>query len=189
MKKVLLMSVLITAGIVVCSCGQKKPNTASGTGNITAKKTDSPATISNGPANGTYNASGTISFTAGGADYSCTISKVIAASTSITIQTSTADVKTNGSLVITCYTATSAVNTGTYTAASSETISSVTFIDKAVTPHTATAATPGSDCTVNITALTSTSIIGTFTATVLTPIDKSSLSITNGVIDCTITSN
>jgi hypothetical protein len=35
--------------------------------------------------------------------------------------------------------------------------------------------------------VTSTSIKGTFSATVFKPIDNSSLSITEGVIDCTIT--
>ena len=182
---------LITVGILVCSCGQKNPKTTSNTNN-NAKSTTNNNTVSNtgnnGPADGTYNASGTITFTAGGINYSCSISKVITASTSLTIQTSTADVKTKGSIIITCYTATSAIITGTYTAASSENISSVTFIDKNVTPYTSTAITSGSSCIVNITSLTLTSIKGTFTATVLKPIDNSSVSITAGVIDCTITS-
>jgi hypothetical protein len=173
MKKTLFISMLITVGIIICSCN-KKDNTTSKT--------------NNGPANGTYNASGTISFTAGGVNYSCPISKVIAASTSLTVQTSTADQHTTGSIFVTCYTATSAITTGTYTASSSATISSVSFIDKTVTPFTATATTSGSSCTVNITALTSTSIKGTFTAIVLPALSGSSVSITNGVIDCTITS-
>ena len=140
----------------------------------------------NCPANGTYNATGTITFTAGGTKYVCSISKVIAASTSITIQTSKSDVKTNGSLVITCYTAKSAITTGVYSASSSGTISSVTFIDKTVTPFTATAMTTGSSCSVIITSLTSKIIKGTFIATVLKPLDNTKLNITDGVIDCTI---
>jgi hypothetical protein len=190
MKKALFISVLITVGIIVCSCGQKNPKTTSGTTNPVTSTTNNNNVSNagnNGLANGTYIASGTITFTAGGMNYSCSISKVIAASTSLTIQTSTADVKTSGYISITCYTATSAIITGTYTASSSETISSVSFIDKNVTPYTSTAITSGSSCTVNITSLTSTSIKGTFTATVLKPIDNSSLSITDGVIDCTIT--
>jgi hypothetical protein len=185
MKKALFISMLVTAGIIICSCSSRNTNTNTNT-NASANATSN--TSNNSPANGIYNASGTISFTAGGVNYSCSISKVIAASTSLTIQTSTKDVHTSGSIFVTCYTATSAITTGTYTASSSATISSVSFMDKNVTPYTATAATSGSSCTVNITELTSTSIKGTFTATVLKPIDKSNVSITNGVIDCTITS-
>jgi hypothetical protein len=191
MKKTLFVSILITIGILVCSCGQKNHKTTSDTTkNVTSTTNNNNVsnTSNNGPTDGTYNASGTITFTAGGINYSCSISKVIAASTSLTIQTSTADVKTKGSIILTCYTATSAITTGTYTASSAETISSVSFIDKNVTPYTSTAITSGSSCTVNITSLTSTSIKGTFTATVFKPIDNSSVSITDGVIDCTVAS-
>jgi hypothetical protein len=185
MKKALFISMLITVGIIICSCS----NSSSNRDNSNSKSTTTTSNIdNNAPANGTFNASGTISFTADGVNYSCSISKVIEASTSLTIQTSTADVKTNGYISITCYTATSAIITGTYTASSSETISSVSFIDKNVTPYTSTAITSGSSCTVNITSLTSTSIKGTFTATVLKPTDNSNLSITDGIINCTITS-
>jgi hypothetical protein len=190
MKKALFISVLITVGIIVCSCGQKNTKTTSDTTNNVTSTTNNnnvSNASNNGPANGTYNASGTITFTAGGMNYSCSISKVIAASTSLTIQTSTADVKTNGSIIVTCYTATSAITTGTYTASSPETISSVSFVDKNINPYLSTAITAGSSCTVNITSLTLTSIKGTFTATVLKPLDNSSLSITDGVIGCNIT--
>ena len=186
MKKALFISMLITVGIIICNCSNRSSNRNNSNSKSTTTTTSN--INNNGPENGTFNASGTISFTASEVNYSCSISKVIVASTSLTIQTSTADVRTNGSLVITCYTATSAINTGTYTASSSETISSVSFIDKNVTPYTSTAITSGSSCTVNITSLTSTSIKGTFTATVFKPIDNSSISITDGVIDCTITS-
>jgi hypothetical protein len=191
MKKALFISMLITAGILVCSCGQKNSKATSNTDNSAASTTNNnivSKTDSNSPANGTSSASGTITFTAGGINYSCSVSKVIAASTSLTIQTSTADIKTNGSIIITCYTATSAIKTGTYSASSSEAISTVSFINTNVTPYTATAITSGSSCTVNITTLTSTSIKGTFTATVLTPLDNSPLSVKDGVIDCTINS-
>jgi hypothetical protein len=76
-------------GILILSFSCKKDNnTTSNTNN-------------NGPANGSYNASGTISFTAGGINYSCPISKVIVASISLTIQTSTANQSTTGSIIIT----------------------------------------------------------------------------------------
>jgi hypothetical protein len=162
MKNVLLLLALITAGFI---------------------------SSDNGPANGTYAATGMITFTAGGIKYICNISKVIAASTSLTIQTSTKEVKTNGSLTVTCYTAQSAITAGTYSAASKEKIASVSFIDKTFSPYSSTAATIGSGCSVNITALTSTNIKGTFTATVLKPLDKSKLEITGGVIDCAIIPN
>lgn len=189
MKKALIFSVLII--IIVSSWGQKDSKTTSDTTDkitVTTNTNNISNAANNGPANGTYNASGTITFTAGGMTYSCSVSKVIAASTSLTIQTSTADVKTNGSLIITCYTAKSAITTGTYSASSAVTISSVSFIDKTFTPFTATAMTTGSSCNVNITTLTSTIIKGTFTATVIKPLDNTKLSITGGVIDCTITS-
>lgn len=143
----------------------------------------------NGPANGTYSATGTITFTAGGIKYACNISKVIAASTSLTIQTSTKEVKTNGSLTVTCYTAQSTITAGTYSVESKEKIASVSFVDKSFNPYTSTAMTKGSGCSVNITLLTSTNIKGTFTATVLKPLDNSKLDITGGVIDCTIMPN
>jgi hypothetical protein len=189
MKKALFIIVLFTIGIIVCSCGQKNPKTTSNRSNnetSTSKNNNVSNASINGPAFGTNNASGTITFTADGMNYSCFISKVITASTTLTIQTSTTDIKTNGSIIITCYTATSAITTGNYTASSAETISSVSFIDKNINPYIATATTVGSSCTVNITSLTPTSIKGTFTATVLKSLDNSILSITDGVIDCTI---
>jgi hypothetical protein len=183
MKKALFISVLVSIGIIICSCSNRNTNTAN-----TSNTNTTVNTTNNSPATGNYNASGTISFTADGVNFSCSIDKVIIAPTTLTIQTSTTDVRNTGSVVVTCYTATSAVTTGTYSAASSATIASVAFIDKTFTPFAATAATNGSSCTVNITVLTSTSIKGTFTATVVKPLDKSTVSITNGVIDCTITS-
>jgi hypothetical protein len=189
MKKSLIISLLFTAGIIVSSYGQKNPKTTTVKSNnetSTTKSNNVSDTGINGPTIGTYKASGKITFSAGGILYSCTISKVIVASTSITIQTSTAEVKSNGSITVTCYTAKSAITTGSYSASSPEKISSISFIDKNVNPYLSTATTAGSGCTVNITSLTSTSIKGTFIATVLKPLDKSSLNITEGVIDCTI---
>jgi hypothetical protein len=191
MKKALIISMLITVGIIVCSCGQKNPKAASNADNDAKSTTNSNIvanTGANSPAYGTFSASGTITFTAGGISYSCSISKVITASTSLTIQTSTADVKTNGYITVTCYTATSAITTGIYSASSPEAISTVSYIDKNVNPYTATAMTSGSSCTVNITELTSTSVKATFTATLIKAVDNSTLAITGGVIDCTIAS-
>jgi hypothetical protein len=189
MKKALFIGLLITVGIIIYCCGSKNTNNTGNTTDSTNTKSGEVSnTGNNGPATGTINASGTISFKADGVSYSCPISKVIAAPTSITIQTLTTDIRNTGSAVVTCYTAASAITTGTYTAASPATISSVTFIDKKVIPYSATAATSGSSCAVNITTLTSTSIKGTFTATVLKPIDNTKISITEGVIDCSITS-
>jgi hypothetical protein len=183
MKKSLILSVFIAIGFIICSCSNKNNNTTTLTTNSNSPDTESY----NGPANGTYDASGKITFTIDGTDYSCAISKVIAAPSSVTFQTETADIRNTGSIVVTCYTAATAITPGTYTAASAETISSVTFIDKKVIPYSATAATAGSSCTVTISSLTSTSIQGTFNATVIKPIDKTTLSIANGVINCTIT--
>jgi|WetSurMetagenome_2_1015567.scaffolds.fasta_scaffold239595_1 hypothetical protein len=191
MKKSLIISMLLIAGLIVSNCGHKNPKTMSDTGS-NVKTTPNTGNLSNavttGLENGTYSASGTISFSAGGVNYSCSISKVMTASSSLTIQTSTTEVKTNGSMTITCYTATTAITTGTYTSSSAETISTVSFIDKTVTPYTATAMTAGSSCEVTITALSPTTVKGTFTATLLKPIGKESLTITDGVIDCTILS-
>jgi hypothetical protein len=150
------------------------------------KKDDNTTSDNNNNSYGTYNATGTITFSADGVNYSCPIAKVITAATSVTVQTSTVDQRTTGSIFVTCYTPSSAVTTGTYTASSSATISSVSFVDKTVTPFSATATTAGSSCTVNITTLTSTSIKGTFTATVVHPLNSSHIIITSGVINCTI---
>jgi hypothetical protein len=191
MKKTLIISMLLIAGLIVSNCGQKNSKTTSDTGS-NVKTTTNTGNLSNavttGLANGTCSASGTISFSAGGVNYSCSISKVITASSSLTIQTSTAEVKTNGYITITCYTATTAITTGTYSASSAETISTVSFVDKTVTPYLATAMTAGSSCEVNITTLNQTTVKGTFTATLLQPIGKESLIIKDGVIDCTILS-
>jgi uncharacterized membrane protein len=183
MKKALFISMLITVGIIISSCNKKSDNTTSNTNNNVPT-----IATNNSPTDGPYNALGTISFTAGGVNYSCSITKVITAPTSLTFQTSTTDVRTNGSIGVTCYTATSGITTGTYSAATPAALSTVTFIDKTFAPYTATALTSGSSCAVNITALTSTSVKGTFTATVSKPIDNSKVNITNGVINCTITS-
>jgi hypothetical protein len=188
--KTLFTGLLIAVGILICSCKGKNENAAMNTDVNNEKNVNTTAGTGNSNSlDGTYDASGTISFTAGGVGYSCSVSKVIAASTSLTIQTSTADVRTSGSVTIVCYTAASAITTGTYSVPSSTTFSSVTFVDKTVTPFIATTATSGSSCSVTITALTPTSVQGTFTATVLKPLDKSSLSITDGAFNCTIAAN
>jgi hypothetical protein len=173
MRKALFINMLIIVATTICCC---------------SKKSDDNPSNNNSSLNGTYIASGTVAFTAGGVNYSCPISKVIAAPTSLTVQTSTADQQTTGSIFITCYTATSAITTGTYTSSSSTVISSVTLVDKTVTPYSATATKTGSSCTVNITTLTSTSIKGTFTATLLPALSGPNVSITDGIIDCTIAS-
>ncbi len=173
---------LISIGIMFYSCNgnvdKTNPNTT--TKNTTPKN--------NGLATGTYNASGTITFTAGGENYSCSISKVIAAPTVLTIQTSSTAIQKTGSITISCYTASNAVTSGTYSAATPAALSTVTLINKKIAPYNATSATSGSSCTVNITTLTSSSIKGTFTATAMAAIGKTSISITNGIIDCAITS-
>jgi len=188
MKKILFISMLITVGIILCNCNGNSDNTKSNNTVTVTNNTTTNTTTTNDLANGTYNASGTITFKAGDENYSCSISKVIAAPTVLTIQTSSKNVQTSGSITITCYTATKAVTKGTYSAATSEALSSVSFVDKKVTPFTATSGISGSSCTVNITALTSISIKGSFTAIVSPILGKSSVSIKNGVIDCTIAS-
>ena len=80
MKKALFISMLITVGIIVCSCGQKNPKVTSNTNNNATSTTNNNTvsnTGNNSPADGTSNASGTISFTASEVNYSCSISKVI----------------------------------------------------------------------------------------------------------------
>jgi hypothetical protein len=187
--KTLSTSVLIAIGIIIYSCNSKNENAASTPDSNSEKSINAASSTGNSNSlNGMYNASGTITFTTGGVNYSCNISNVIAASTTLTFQTSQTDVRTNGNITITCYTASSAITTGTYTATSNTSIASVTFIDKNVTPFTATSATSGSSCSVIISTLTPTSVQGTFTATALKPLDHSSINITNGVINCTVTS-
>ncbi len=168
---------LILAGLIISSCNGKVDKTTSNT---------PPPVIKKGIAAGTYNASGTITFTIGGENYSCPISKVISAPTTLTIQTSSTDVKNTGSITITCYTASKAVVTGTYSASTPEALASVSFVNKKFSPYSATSGSKGSSCKVIINTLTSNSIKGTFTATVSPALSGPSLSITNGSFDCTI---
>jgi len=189
MKKILFSSMLITAGIILFSCnGKENSNTSGSTTATTTTTTSTTTTNKSGLTEGKYDASGKITCTANGENYSCSISKVIVAPTTLTIQTSSKEIKTTGSITITCYTAEKAVTTGAYSSATPEAVSSVTLVDKKVNPYSATSTASGSSCTVKITTLTSTSVKGTFTATATPAMGKSNLSITNGVIDCTIAS-
>jgi hypothetical protein len=174
MKKLLFISILITGVLILSNCSKKDDNT-------TQNNNDTTTSL-----NGTYNATGTITFKAGGVDHSCSISTVIIYSTSLTIQTLTTDASTNGVIIISCYTATSAVTTGTYTADGISAISAVSYVYNSPNMYSATATKTGSSCTVNITTLTSTSVKGTFTGILAPPLSGTNINITNGVINCTI---
>jgi hypothetical protein len=177
MKKFLFITALVSWALIFSNCSKKDD-----TNNNNNKDT------TNNNTNGTYNATGTITFKAGGVDHSCSISTVIIYSTSLTIQTLSTDVLTNGMIIISCYSGTSAVTTGTYTADGISAVSAVSFMFNSFDMYSATATKTGSGCTVNITILTSTSIKGTFSGTLAPPLSGTNIDITNGVINCTLTS-
>jgi hypothetical protein len=168
MKKLLFIGVIIAGALIFSNCNKNDDSSSQNNNNTSLTS-------------GTYNASGTISFTAGGVNYSLPISIVIAGSKSLEIQTLSTDLLTKGITVISCSKATSAITTGTYTSANS----TVTYTD-AFNSYLATTTKSGSTSTINITTLTSTSIQGTFTATLVPNSSKSNFIITNGVINCTI---
>jgi hypothetical protein len=176
MKKVLFFGLLFVLGIFICSC---------------SKKDDNSSTVNNstntGPAVGTHTATGTISFKIGDVSHSCTIDKVIVASSGLTIQTTTDKLATDGNMTLACYTATSYVAKGSYSTSSTSAFSSATYIDNTYNPCSATTTVVGSSCTIEITALSTTSIQGTFTATLVPTSGTTKLIVTNGVINCTVT--
>jgi PBP1b-binding outer membrane lipoprotein LpoB len=174
MKKLLFITALISWALIFSNCSKKDDTTTNDNKDTTNNTT------------GTYNATGTVTFKAGGVDHSCSISTVIIYSTSLTIQTLSTDVNTNGVIIISCYTATSAVTTGTYTADGITAISAVSYMYNSIDMYSATATKSGSNCTVNITTLTSTSIKGTFSGILAPPLSGTNIDITNGVINCTI---
>jgi hypothetical protein len=157
--KNILIGLLIIAGIIlVGSC--KKDNNG-----------DTP------PANGTYSASGTISFKAGDTNYSIPIYTVNKTTNSLTIGAT--EVTDNISITVGDLTE---ISTGTYT-----TLSSTINLTIGTAAYNASVLKTSSECSINITKFSTSSIKGTFTATVVPVLGgTSNLSLTNGVINCTL---
>jgi hypothetical protein len=103
MKKLLFITALISWALIFSNCSKKDDTTTTQNNNNTPS--------------GTLNASGTISFTAGGVNYSLPIKTVTKLSYSLNL---TAEDTTNFQMItISVVNTTSSVTTGTYTAATS----------------------------------------------------------------------
>jgi hypothetical protein len=178
MKKTLFISILLLGGIILSSCSKKSETTTTPTtSNFTQGK---------------YPATGTITLTSGGVNYSMPMSTVQIVTTdtySIILNALDSTLITNyGTIVLQINSPTSSgLTTGTYKIPSTTNYNMIQFMDKTLTEYTDSPSVSGTSATINITTLTSTSIKGTFTATMV-PLENNngpSITITNGVINCT----
>ncbi len=166
---------LLVIGIIISGCSKKNSTT-----------TTPPKLIA-----GEYAATGTITLSSGGVNYSMPMSSIqIVTSGSNSILLKALDSTTvggYGSISMQINSSTSSLNIGTYKIPGTTNVCLIKFTDKTHTPYTASPAISGTSATINITSLTSTSIKGTFTATLVSSSNNSgtSISITTGVIDCT----
>jgi hypothetical protein len=165
MKKLIFTSILISGALILSNC---------------SKKDDSGSPITNG----TYNATGTVTFKAGAVNYSLPITTVNVTSSSLTINALNTSVTDYGSLILVAVSL-NGIGIDIYEATYGSTI---TFIDRGLTNYLASVLTSGSSCSINITKFSSATIKGTFTATVVPTISGTgTVNITNGVINCTLT--
>jgi hypothetical protein len=177
MKKNLFISILLVVGIML-SCSKKSETT--------------PTTPAPNLTQGIYPAKGTITLTSGGVNYSMPMTNVQIITTetySVILNAADTSLITNfGTIVIQINSPTSSgLTTGTYTIPSTTNVNMFTFMNKTETEYTASPTVSGTSGTISITTLTSTSVQGTFSGT-LVPLENpsgQSITITNGVINCT----
>jgi hypothetical protein len=178
MKKKLFIIMLFIAGIILSSCSKKSATLTTPT---------SPNWTQ-----GKYTATGLITLTSGGVNYSMPMANVQVVTTdtySVILNALDSTLVTNfGTIVLQINSPTSAgLTTGTYKIPSTTNFNLINFMDKTLTEYTASPSVSGTSATINITTLTATSIQGTFSAT-LVPLENhsgTSVTITNGVINCT----
>lgn len=176
MKKNLFISILLVTGIML-SCSKKSENTTTTSSNFIQ---------------GTYTAKGTITLTSGGVNYSMPMTTVQIITTdtySIILNAADSTLATNfGTIVLQINSPTSAgLTTGTFTIPSTTEFNMINFMNKTLTEYTGSPTVSGTSATISITTLTSTSVQGTFTAT-LVPLENNGsqgITITSGVINCT----
>jgi len=171
---------LLIAGLILSSCSKKNDSTTT-------------TTTTSNLVQGKYPATGTVTLTCGGANYSMPMKSVQIVTTeaySVIINALDSTLVTNfGTIVIQINAPTLAgLTTGTYKIPGpTGTYNLINFTDKTITAYTAGPTITGTSATINITTLTSTSIQGTFTAT-LVPLKNNSgpsISLVSGVINCT----
>jgi len=178
MKKLLFITALISLALIFINCSKKDDTTTNNNNTDTTKTTTT--TIA-----GTYNATGSLTFKAAGVDYSIPVTIVGIQSYSLTINAINADINNYANLIVSII-STNSVGVGTYTVAG---YSSITFADHSGNIYQASSSQAGSSFTINLTTLSSTSVQGTFTATAIQYLSGTgTVSITNGVINCTLTS-
>jgi hypothetical protein len=158
-----------------------------------SKKSSTPTTpTSSNWIQGRYTATGSITLTSGGVNYSMPMANVQVVTTdtySVILNALDSTLVTNfGTIVLQINSPTSAgLTTGTYKIPSTTNVNLINFMDKTLTEYTASSSVSGTSATINITTLTATSVQGTFSAT-LVPLENHNgtpITITNGVINCT----
>ena len=183
MKLTFSIIAVIVAGMLITSC----------------KKNDSSSSSTSSPIlqQGNYSATGTISLTAAGTNFSLPISKIQVVTTDvnqllITASGNVGDALTPTSITITVSSTTGAITTGTFSVptTSADAGSGVSYLPPFSTYGAGPTVSGGGSATINITKFTVLNITGTFTATVELISGAqgavSSISITNGVINCNV---
>jgi hypothetical protein len=178
MKKYQLIIMIIAFGTILSNCNKKNDT--------------SPSTNNSNLKSGTYPATGSITLTANGVNYSIPMKNVqIVSIGTYSIIINAQDTTLSGYnlpyMVMEINSSTSAITTGTYaiTGTASDAYTSISYF-KTPTLYIAKFTISGSIGTINITTLTSTTIIGTFSGTVVPQTGSgSNVSLINGVINCT----
>ncbi len=179
MKKSRFILILFAIGIIISGCGKKNESSTPTTPSIWKS--------------GKYTATGTITLSSGGINYSMPMSyvDVVTEDTYSIILNAMDSTLTNpfGAIVLQINSPTSSgLATGTYSIPeTADSYNLINFQDKTLTFYTTSPAVSGTTATIHITTLTTTSVVGTFSAT-LVPLENhsgQSITITNGVINCT----
>ena len=169
MKKNLFICILIAGALILSNCSKKDDTTTTKTNTNTTGKTS-------------YKASGAITYTAGGVNYSLAPDSVVKETDNLVIYGF--NLTPYASVIINVLSAT-AISTGTFTIPNAI----LTFSDNSYNTYQASVLYTSSTCTINITALSSTSVKGTFTATAALVYGTgaaATVGVTNGVINCTL---
>lgn len=167
---------LIIIGILIADCKKSDNNTGK------------PSVID--LQNGTFPAPGTVTLNANGVNYTIPIKNVQIISTQISQiiinAQDTSALLTIPHVIIEIYSPTSRITSGIFSVSgdSSNMYNSIKYQLDGMS-YDAEGSLPGSSGTINISILTSSSIQGTFSATVVpTPIGGSNIVITDGIINC-----
>ena len=181
MKKNNLIIIVIAVGMMLSNCSKKSDTSPSST-----------STNSNVKPSGKYPATGSVTVTAGGVNYTIPMRNVQIVSTGtnsiiLSIQDTTSSGFNKPYMVMEINSPTSAITTGTYAIPgnAADAYTSISFF-KTPTLYEASATISGSVGSINITSLSATTIKGTFSGTVAPQTSSgASVVLTNGIINCT----